>query len=140
MQNVDRPLYALGARDLLGGRALWFGAAGGDHVDRQPQSSCSRAGSSVSITEARALAMPSSRESDIRGPTRVTPTGRFLGPRPAGMPMLGPCSSVHIELKMVSPVVCSPSGASPGELGVTTTSSPTPNSASNCTRHDAASA
>src|SRR5712692_11828546 len=140
MENVDRPLDALGARDLLGGRVLLLGAAGGDHSDRQPQSSCSRAGSSVSITDAKALATPSSCESDIRGPTRVTPTGRFLGPRPAGMPMLGPCSSVHIELKMVSPVVCSPSGASPGELGVNTTSSPTPNSASNCTRQDSASA
>src|SRR6202011_4820790 len=116
MENVDRPLDALGTCDLIGRRALWLCAAGVHHGDRQPQSSCSRAGSSVSITEARALAMLSSRESDIRGPTKVMPTGRFLGPRPAGMPMLGPCSSVHIELKMVSPVVCSPSGASPGEL------------------------
>src|SRR6185312_4836229 len=135
-----RPLNALCACNLLGGRAFLLGATGSDHGDRQPQSSRSRVDSSVSITGAKALATLSSCVSDIRGPTRVTPTGRLLGPRPAGIPTLGPCSSVHIELKIVSPVVCSPSGASPGELGVITTSSPAPNNASNCARQDSASA
>src|SRR5580704_10191968 len=127
MENVDRPLNALRACDLLGGRTLLLGAAGVGHGHRQPQSSRSRAGSSVSIAGASALAMRSNRASDIRGPTSVTPTGRLLGPRPAGIPTLGPCSSVHIELKIVSPVVCRPSGASPGELGVSTTSRAPPN-------------
>ena len=75
------------------------------------------------MTGAAALAIASSLASVSRGPTSVTPTGRLFGPRPAGMLMQGTCSSVHMRLKIASPVVCSPCGASPGALGVSTTSS-----------------
>ena len=44
---------------------------------------------------------------------QVTPTGSPVGPKQTGIPTLGPCISVHIRLNTASPVVCSPSGASP---------------------------
>ena len=56
------------------------------------------ASGSASMTGASPLAMPSNLASDKRGPTSVTPTGRLAGPRPAGMPTQGTCSSVLFEL------------------------------------------
>ena len=103
------------------------GAAVGESslVDRHRRTHNSRrpAFGSASITGATALAIASSRASVSRGPTSVTPTGRLFGPRQTGMPTHGTCSSVHMRLKIALPVVCRPSGASPGALGVSTTSS-----------------